>query len=317
MRVLVAGATGVIGRALVPKLVQAGHEVAGTSRSGDRMDEVRGMGAEAVMCDALDPDSLRTALADVAPEAVIHELTNLPARLDPRKYKTQLAATNLLRREGTRNLVDAAGAAGVRKILAQSIAFAYEPSGDWIKGEDAPLALGAPPPMTDAVGAVAELERRVLDPAPGAEGRVGIVLRYGFFYGAGTTFAPDGYTAELVRKRRFPVVGSGEGRFSFVHIDDAATATVAALERGHPGIYNVCDDDPAAVSEWLPVYAEALGAKPPMRLPAWLVRILAGGVAASGMTTQRGASNEKAKRELGWSPSYPSWRDGFRDALGP
>jgi nucleoside-diphosphate-sugar epimerase len=308
MRVLVAGATGVIGRALVPKLVAAGHDVTGTTRSGGRAAEIEALGAEAVVCDALDPESVSTAVAQARPEAVVHELTSLPARLDPRRYETQLAATNRLRREGTRNLVDASQAAGVERLVAQSIAFAYEPTGDWVKGEDAPLALDAPPPMSDAVGAVAELERLVLEAS-------GIVLRYGFFYGPGTSFARDGYTAEMVAKRRFPVIGGGRGCWSFIHVDDAADATVAALERGRSGVYNIVDDEPAAVRDWLPLYAAALGAKPPGRFPAWVGRIFGGRVAVGGMTTQRGASNAKAKRELGWSPAHASWRDGFRETL--
>jgi nucleoside-diphosphate-sugar epimerase len=306
MRVLVAGATGVIGRVLLPKLIAAGHEVTGTTRSAERAQDIRAMGAEPVVCDALDSEMIRQAVSGARPEAVIHELTSLPARLDPRKYRTQLAATNRLRREGTRNLVDAAQAAGAGRILAQSIAFAYEPSGDWVKDEDAPLAIGAPAPMDEAIGAVAELERLVL-------GAGGIVLRYGFFYGPGTSFAPDGYTAEMVARRRFPIIGSGEGRWSFIHIDDAAGATVAALERGRAGVYNIVDDEPAAVRDWLPVYAAALGAKAPVRLPAWLGRIFGGRVAVGGMTTQRGASNAKARRELGWAPAHASWRDGFSE----
>ncbi len=309
MRVLVAGATGVIGRVLVPKLIAAGHEVAGTTRFPERADALKALGAQPVVCDALEASAVRTAVAETRPEAVIHELTNLPPRLDPRKYKTQLAATNRLRRDGTRNIVEAARAAGVQRFLAQSIAFAYDPSGDWVKGEDAPLALASPPPMDEAIGAVAELERLVLDAG-------GTVLRYGFFYGPGSSFAPDGYTTELIRARRFPIVGSGGGRWSFIHLEDAASATVAALEHGASGVYNVVDDDPAPVSEWLPVFASAVGAKAPRRVPAWLGRIVAGRVAVGGMTTQRGASNAKAKRELRWTPAYPSWRDGFSSALG-
>lgn len=308
MRVFVAGATGVIGRVLVPKLLTAGHQVTCMTRSGEAAERLRARGVQSVVCDALDAAALRAAVDAARPEAVVHELTNLPARLDPRKYKRQLASTNRLRREGTANLVAAAQAAGAGRIVAQSIAFAYEPSGDWVKDEEAPLALGSAPPMDEAVGAVAELERQVLDVD-------GVVLRYGFFYGPGSSFAPDGYSAELVRKRRFPIVGSGEGRFSFIHVEDAAEATVMGLERGSGGVYNIVDDDPAPVREWLPVYAAALGAKPPRRLPAWLGRLLAGPVAVDGMTAQRGASNAKAKRELGWSPAHPSWRYGFITAL--
>jgi 2-alkyl-3-oxoalkanoate reductase len=238
---------------------------------------------------------------------VIHQLTDLPTRLDPRKYDTQLAGTNRLRREGTRNLLAAAQHAGVDRFVAQSIAFAYAPEGDWVKDEQAALALDSPPPMSEAIQAVADLERQVL-------GTGGMVLRYGFFYGPGTQFASDGFYAELVRKRRFPVVGSGEGHWSFIHVDDAATATLAALERGAAGVYNIVDDDPAPARDWIPVYAAAVGGKRPFRVPVWMGRLGGGPAAVSGMTTQRAASNAKAKRELPWTPRYPSWRDGFRSA---
>jgi nucleoside-diphosphate-sugar epimerase len=309
MKVFVAGASGVIGRSLVPLLIRNEHQVTGMTRSSDRAEQLRSLGAEPVICDALDVQALREAVRAAAPQAVMHELTDLPSRLDPRKYKTQLAGTNRLRREGTANLVAAAREAGAERILAQSIAFAYAPSGDWVKDEDAPLALDAPPPMGDAIAAVAELERNVLDAG-------GIVLRYGFFYGPGTQFASDGFYSELVRKRRLPVVGSGEGRWSFIQIDDAAAATVAALERGSPGVYNIVDDEPAAARDWVRVYAEAMGAKAPFRVPAWLGRLGGGPAAVAGMTTQRAASNAKAKRELGWAPEHASWRDGFRTADG-
>jgi nucleoside-diphosphate-sugar epimerase len=309
MRVFVAGASGVIGRSLTSMLVQDGHEVTGMTRSADRAEELRALGAEAVICDALDADALRSAVTAAHPEAVIHELTELPSQLTPRGYKKQLVTTNRLRREGTRNLLSAALQAGAQRIVAQSIAFAYERSGDWIKDEEALLDLDARPPMDAAVGAIADLERQVL-----AAG--GIVLRYGFFYGPGTHFASDGQYAQLVRKRQFPIVGSGTGRWSFVHVQDAASATVAALERGSTGIYNIVDDDPAQAADWIPAYASAMGAKRPMRVPKWLGQLVGGSVAIGGMITQRAASNAKAKRELGWAPEHPSWRDGFRTAAG-
>jgi nucleoside-diphosphate-sugar epimerase len=308
VRVFVAGATGVIGRVLMPKLIAAGHDVTGMTRTADRARQLRSQGAEAVVCDVLEAPALREAVGAARPEAIIHELTDLPARLDPRKYKRQLAATNRLRREGTSNLVAAAQAAGVARILAQSVAFAYEPSGEWIKHEEDPLALDAPPPMDEAVAAIAELERHVLDAG-------GTVLRYGYFYGPGTGFGEDGYYAELARKRRFPIVGSGEGRWSFIHVSDAADATVAALERGSAGVYNIVDDDPAPARDWLPVFAEAVRARAPSRVPTWVGRMFGGRAAVLGMTAQRAASNAKAKRELGWSPAHSSWRDGFRNAL--
>jgi 2-alkyl-3-oxoalkanoate reductase len=309
MRVFIAGATGVIGRSLVGLLTEAGHEVTGMTRSRERADDLRARGADAVVCDALDSQALRAAVVDARPEAVIHELTELPLRLEPRKYKRQLAATNRLRREGTANLVAAYKEAGARRLIAQSIAFVYAPSGDWVKDEQAPLALSAPAPMDEAAASIADLEGRVLDVD-------GIVLRYGFFYGPGTQFASDGFYAEQARKRRFPVIGSGQGCWSFIHVQDAAAATVAALERGAAGVYNIVDDDPAPVSEWVPAYAESLGAKPPMRLPAWIGRLAGGTAAVAGMTTQRAASNAKARRELGWEPQHASWRDGFRTASG-
>jgi nucleoside-diphosphate-sugar epimerase len=309
MRVFLAGASGVIGRSLVGLLSEAGHEVTGMTRSPERAEQIRALGAQAAVCDALDAEAVSAAMLAARPEALIHELTELPARLEPRKYETQLAGTNRLRREGTRNLLAGAGAAGAERVVAQSIAFAYAPAGDWVKDEAAPLALDAPAPMDAAVGAIADLERQVL-------AADGIVLRYGFFYGPGTQFASDGFYAELARRRRFPVVGSGEGRWSFIHVHDAAAATVAAVERGSPGVYNVVDDDPAAAREWVPAYAAAIGAKRPFRVPAWLGRLGGGTAAVVGMTTQRAATNAKAKRELGWKPEHSSWRDGFRTAAG-
>ena len=287
-----AGASGVIGRTLVGMLVRDGHEVVGTTRKPDRTESLRQLGATPVICDVLDRDAVTAAVADAAPEAVIHELTDLPPRLEPRKYKHQLAGTNRVRRDGTRNLIAAAQAVGVQRLLAQSIAFAYAPTGDWIKDESAPLALEAAAPMDAAITAIADLERHVLDAG-------GIVLRYGFFYGPGTQFASDGFYAELARKRRFPVIGNGEGRWSFIHVQDAASATVAGLKNGSPGVYNIVDDEPAAAREWMPAYATAMGAKRPFRVPAWIGRLGGGPAAVAGMTTQRGASNAKAKRELG------------------
>jgi nucleoside-diphosphate-sugar epimerase len=305
VRVFLAGASGVIGRPLTGMLIEAGHQVTGMTRSAQRAEAIRARGAEAVISDVLDPEAVRAAVAAAQPDAVIHELTDLPSELDPRKYKTQLAGTNRLRREGTRNLVAAAREAGVQRLVAQSIAFAYAPAGEWVLGEDAPLALDAPAPMDAAVGAIADLERQVLDAG-------GIVLRYGFFHGPGSAFAADGYYAELARKRRFPVLGSGAGMWSFIHTLDAAAATVAALEKGSSGVYNIVDDEPAAARDWIPAFAAAIGAKRPMRMPLWIGRLGGGPAAVAGMTTQRAASNAKAKRELGWSPEHPTWRDGFR-----
>jgi nucleoside-diphosphate-sugar epimerase len=205
----------------------------------------------------------------------------------------------------------AARAAGARRLVAQSIAFLYERTGSRVKDEEAPVTVDAPAPFDAGLRAVVGLERRVLE----AEGLDGLILRYGFFYGPGTHYAVDGYLAREVRRWRFPVVGRGEGTFSFVHVDDAAAATVAACQRGAPGIYNVCDDEPAAMREWLPVYAEALGARRPLRVPTLLARLVAGRTAAMMATQIRGADNAKAKRELGWRPRYPSWRQGFPEAV--
>ena len=311
MRIFVAGASGAIGRPLIGRLIDGGHQVTGMTRREERAAKIRDRGAGCVVCDAFDREALTRVVSETQPEVVVHELTALPPDLDPRK-KGIYAANNRIRREGTRNLIAAAGEAQARRIVAQSIAFIYAPTGGWVKSEDDPVMSGAPGEFGEGVEATLDLERQIL----GADGLDGLVLRYGFFYGPNTSYAADGYQAELVRKRRFPIVGSGGGTFSFVHVDDAAAATVAACERGAPGIYNVTDDEPAPVRDWLPSYAQALGAKPPRRLPAWLVRLVAGAGVAAFATTLRGASNEKAKRELGWQPRYPSWRQGFEQVLG-
>ena len=305
-----AGATGAIGRPLVRKLLDAGHEVTGTTRSEQRAAALREAGVRAAVLDALDEGAVRAAVAEAEPEVLVHQLTSLPDSFDFRDPDLY-TQTSRLRTEGTRNLVGAAREAGARRVVAQSIAFAYEPTGSWVKDEDAPLMSGPAEGFAGAVRAVAELERTVT----GAEGLEGLALRYGFFYGPGTHYARDGGIAREVRKRRYPVVGGGRGVFSFIHVEDAADATLVALDRGGPGVYNVVDDDPAPMREWLPVYAQALGAKKPMRAPALLARLVAGKEAAAFATTLRGASNAKAKRELGWEPRHPSWREGFAESL--
>jgi 2-alkyl-3-oxoalkanoate reductase len=308
MRVFVAGASGAIGRPLVPRLIAAGHEVTGTTRSEASAEQIRAAGATPAVVDALDAESLREAVERAAPEVVVHELTALPERFNPRK-RGLYDATNRIRREGTRNLLDASRAAGARRLVCQSIAFAYAPATEpKVMDEEAPLNLDAPPPFSEGMRVIAEMERAVLD----AE-LEGLVLRYGWFYGPGTYYGEGGSMAADVRKRRFPVVGSGSGLFSFIHTDDAADATVAAVERGAPGVYNVVDDEPAALRDWVPAYAEAIGAPPPRRVPVWLARLVAGKMASS-MDVQPGASNAKAKRELGWAPRWSSWREGFREA---
>jgi nucleoside-diphosphate-sugar epimerase len=305
MKVFVAGASGAIGRPLVRQLVAAGHEVTGMTRREERAGEIRAAGAKAVVCDVYDPDGLHAAVADAAPDTVVHALTALPARYDPKS--DYLAATNRIRVEGTRNLIAAAGAAGARRFVAESIAFIYAPQGSWVKDEEAPVLAGIPGSFGAALTAVADLERQVAAVD-------GIVLRFGWLYGPGTYYDRGGQQAEEAMRRRIPIVGKGTGTFSFVHVDDAAAATVAAVERGDPGVYNVVDDEPAPLREWMPVYAEALGVKGPRRVPVWLARLVAGSAAADAALQMRGASNAKAKRELGWQPAHASWRQGFRDS---
>jgi nucleoside-diphosphate-sugar epimerase len=309
MRVFVAGATGAIGRPLLPRLVAAGHEVTGMTRSEEKAAGVREAGAHAVVCDVFDEQGMRAAMAESEPEVVVHQLTSLPDRFDFRD-KDLYRATNRLRGEGTRILLDAAAAAGARRMVAQSIAFIYAPRGGWVKSEDDPALKPEAVGFGEAVATTLEMERAVT----GSRELEGLILRYGFFYGPETAYGESGYTVEDVRKRRFPVVGRGTGTFSFIHVDDAAEATVAAVERGDPGVYNVTDDEPAAMKDWLPVFAEAFGAKKPLRAPAWIARLAAGKTAAQFAIQLRGASNAKAKRELAWQPRWPSWREGFRDA---
>ncbi|MET0557864.1 MAG: NAD(P)-dependent oxidoreductase [Solirubrobacterales bacterium] len=309
MRVFVAGASGAIGTPLVRQLLDAGHEVTGMTRRPERAERLREAGAEAVVCDAFDAQGLKDAVVAARPEAVIHLLTALPPKLKPRGDWT--AETSRLRIEGTRNLVAAAQAAGARRLVAESIAFLYRPEGDWVKDEEAPVFDDAPGHFGAAYRAVVEMEQQVV----GADGLDGIALRCGFLYGPGTWYGRGGSEAENVAKRRTPVVGAGTGTFSWVHVDDVAAAFAAALERGDPGVYNVADDEPAPMREWLPVYAQALGAKPPRSVPAWLAKLVAGAPTVALALQTRGAANTKAKRELGWQPAYPSWRQGFAASL--
>jgi nucleoside-diphosphate-sugar epimerase len=308
MRVFVAGATGAIGRQLVPMLLAAGHQVTGLARSEARRQAVERLGAQAVVADALDRDALVSAVVAARPEAVVHQLTSIPRALDPRRTAKQFEATGRLRTEGTRNLIEGAAEAGAGRFAAQSIAFAYAPEGSAVKDESEPLWADAPAAFAPTVAAVEELERQVLE-ANGA------VLRYGHIYGDGTGYAPDGAIAEMVRKRRYPIVGDGGGVFSFVTTADAARAAKLALERDVRGVLNVVDDDPAPLREWLPEFARALGAPPPRRIPAWLARPLAGEFGVRSLTRLRGADNSRAKLELGWQPAPASWREGFA-ALG-
>ncbi len=308
MRVFVAGAGGAIGRPLVRQLVAAGHSVTGTTRREERAEEIRAAGATAIVCDVFDRPALEAAVRDAVPEVVINQLTSLPEDFNPRKV--DYGPTNRVRKEGGENLMKAALASGARRYVTQSIAFLYAPEGDWVKDEEARPYEDAPLPFRHAVGAVLGHEREVL-----AEGIEGLVLRYGQFYGPGTYYGPGGSIYRQVSKRMVPITGPGTGTASFLHVEDAAAATVAALDHGPPGIYNVADDEPAPGREWLPVYAAAIGAKPPRHVPTWLARLAGGRMAVEFGVNVRGASNAKAKRELGWQPRYPSWRQGFHEAL--
>ena len=308
MKVLVAGATGALGRQLVPQLTARGHEVYGMTRTQSKVDAVRGMGATPLVADALDPEAVGSAVAESEPEVIVHQLTALSGSIDLRHFDRDFALTNRLRSEGTDHLLAAGRAVGIKRFVAQSYAgWPFARTGGAVKSEDAPLDSDPPEGLRRALAAIRHLEEAVT----GASWTDGVVLRYGGFYGPGTSLGPDGEHLELIRKRGFPVVGGGQGVWSFVHIADAAEATVAAVEHGSRGIYNVVDDEPAPVAEWLPAVAESVGAKRPRKVPRWLGRVLAGEVATVMMTEVRGASNEKAKRELGWRPGHPSWREGL------
>ena len=300
MRVLLTGASGVIGTRLVPQLIDRGHDVIGTSTSTGSAERVRALGAEAILLDLLDPRAVREAVREAQPDAIVHQATALANVRFTRKLDESFVMTNRLRTEGTDALLDAAREAGTSRFVAQSFAgMRYERTGGPVKSEDDPLDPAPLEGMRDVAAAMVHLERAVT-----AAG--GIVLRYGGFYGADN----DGLV-EPVRRRRFPIVGDGGGVMSFVHLEDAATATVLALEYDGPAVFNIVDNEPAPVREWLPVLATALDAKPPRRVPVWLARLLAGETAVMLGTEARGASNAKARRELGWTLRYPTWRQGF------
>jgi nucleoside-diphosphate-sugar epimerase len=308
MKVLVAGAAGALGSQLVPRLVAAGHDVAGTTRSEARYDAIRALGARPYAMDALDPDDVARVVAEAAPDVIVHELTALSGSLDMRNFDRDFAVTNRLRTEATDHLLAAGQAVGVKRFVAQSYAgWPVARTGPAIKTEDDPLDPVPAPTMRNSHEAIRHLEAAVT----GAEWTEGIVLRYGGFYGPGTSLARDGEHAELIRKRRFPIVGNGKGVWSFIHIEDAAEATVAAVEHGRRGIYNIVDDEPAPVTEWLPAVASELGAKPPRHVPRWLGRLVAGEAVTVMMTEVRGASNAKARRELGWRPAHPRIWEGL------
>ncbi len=314
MKVFVTGAGGALGKRLLPLLADRGHEVVGMVRSEAKAALVTELGARPVVADALDPDAVAAAVAAAEPEAIVHQATALSGKLDLRHFDRSFAQTNRLRSEGTDHLLAAARAVGARRFVAQSFAgWPYAHEGGPVKDESAPLDPEPATPFRRTLAAIRHLEEAVT----GAEWIEGLALRYGGFYGPGTSLAldPDGEHVEAVRKRRFPVVGNGAGVWSFLHIDDAAAATALAVERGAPGTYNVVDDEPAAVREWLPALAEALDAPPPRHVPRWLGRLVAGEAAAVMMTEVRGARNDRAKWELGWEPRFASWRDGFRTGL--
>jgi 2-alkyl-3-oxoalkanoate reductase len=320
MKIFLAGATGAIGRQLVPQLVARGHEVVGTTRSASKQELVRSLGARPVVVDALDPDAVAEAVAAAEPEVIVHELTALSAPMSMRDTRhperfSGAIMTNRLRTEATDHLLAAGRTVGARRFVAQSFgAFRFARTGGPVQTEADPLDPDPPAALRTMQAGYLYLEQAVT----GIEWGDGLVLRYGGFYGPGTgiSLAPDAQMAAPVRKRRFPIVGDGGGVWSHVHIEDAAAATVAAVEHGQPGIYNIVDDDPAPVREWLPVLASALGAKPPRRIPRWLGRLAAGETATIMMTDVKGASNAKAKRELGWQLRYPSWRQGLAQGLG-
>jgi nucleoside-diphosphate-sugar epimerase len=309
MKVLVAGATGALGKQLVPSLVARGHEVVGMTRSESKRDAVIDLGATPAVADALDAEQVARAVAEAEPEVIVHQLTALSGALDMRHFDRTFAETNRLRTKGTDHLLAAGRAVGVTRFVAQSYAgWPFARTGGRVKTEDDPLDPTPPEAMRGTLDAIRYLENAVT----GADWTEGVVLRYGGFYGPGTSLGPEeGEMVELIRKRKIPVVGDGGGVWSFIHIEDAAEATVAATERGHRGIYNVVDDEPAPVAAWLPAVASAVSAPAPRHVPRWLGRMLAGEAATVMMTEVRGASNAKAKRELGWEPKHPSWREGF------
>jgi nucleoside-diphosphate-sugar epimerase len=314
MKVLVAGATGAMGRQLLPRLAEDGHDVVGITRSEANLAMIEELGATGAVADVLDPDQVARVVAAAEPEVIIHQLTALNRPFDTRHFDETFAETNRLRTEGTDHLLAAGRAVGVKRFIAQSYAgWPAERTGGPVKTEEAPYDPAPPKGMRESLKAIRYLEQAVT----GAEWTEGIVLRYGGFYGPGTSLSREGGAqVEMLRERKFPLVGDGAGVWSFVHIADAAEATVAAVTRGRPGsIYNIVDDDPAPVAEWLPVAADALGAPAPRHVPRWIGRLFAGEVGAIMMTEVRGASNEKAKRELGWQPRHASWRAGFAEAV--
>jgi nucleoside-diphosphate-sugar epimerase len=296
----------------VPLLIDSGHEVVGTTRTPAKVDGLRLVGATPVVLDGRDGEAVRRTVLEAEPEVVIHQMTALSGDLDLRHFAETFAETNRLRTETTDRLIEAAVEAGARRFIAQSFAgWPNEQSGGPVKTEEAPLNTHPPKQVRETLGAILHLES-ITTGTPGIDG---LALRYGGFYGPGNALGKGGAMLEAVAKRQMPVVGGGSGIWSFLHIDDAARATALAVDRGASGIYNIVDDEPAPVSEWLPYLADVLGARPPRRVPAWLARLIVGEAAVSMMTKIRGSSNAKAKRELDWNLEYPTWRVGFRDGL--
>ena len=316
MKVFVAGATGAMGRQLLPALVADGHDVVGMTRSHEKQNLIRELGARPALADALDPEGVAKVVAEAEPEVVIHQLTGIDTGSFSRSIDKVMARTNRLRTEGTDHLLAAAQAVGAQRFIAQSFAgWPFERTGGPVKTEEDPLQERPPKTVSQTLAAIKYLEETVTR----AEGIEGVALRYGGFYGPWTSIGldPDGDQVQMARKRRLPIIGNGAGIWSMVQIEDAGAATVAALSKGEPGLYNIVDDDPAPVSEIISELAAVVGAKPPRRIPRWMGRLLAGEGTSMMMTEVRGASNAKAKRELGWELRYPSWRLGFRDGLKP
>jgi len=313
MRIFVAGASGAVGKHLIPLLREAGHVVIGTTRSAEKAEYLRAQGVQAEILDALDRRATVSAVMRARPDAIVHQLTAISAKLNLRRFDREFALTNRLRTEGTDNLLAAARAAGVRRVVAQSFAgWIYERAGGSVKTEDDPLDPEPPAAFRRTLDAIRYLEATL----HAAEPIETIALRYGWFYGPATSICRGGALLDAIRRRQLPLVGSGTGIWSFIHIADAAAATAAAVERGVPGIYNVADDEPAPVREWLPFLADAIRERPPRHLPSWLARMLIGHHGIVLMNEIRGCSNRKVKAALDWRPRYPSWRTGFIEGLG-
>jgi len=314
MRIFVAGATGAVGKRLIPLLLSHGHHVIATTRSAEKLEPLREQGADPIVVDGLDKDAVMEAVVASRPDAIVHQMTALASMRSLKHFDREFALTNRLRTEGTDHLLAAARKTDARKFIAQGYTgWTNPPSGSQLKTEDDPLNPNPPKTMASTLAALRELENKVTRSSEIA----GTVLRYGNLYGPDTGFAPNGELTRLVRARRFPIVGEGAGVWSFLHTEDAAGAVLRAIEVDAPGIYNIVDDDPAEVRVWLPMFAQTIGAKPPRHLPVWLGRLAIGDAGVSMMTTVRGSSNAKAKRALGWKPVYPTWRDGFRRLFAP